>query len=205
MRRPTFIAQQSGNPSGLLGRIIAWIMAFETAAQNDAAREALLLEKTDRVLELGFGHGRTIESIAHAVPGGLVAGVDHSPEMLRVASERCAALVAANRVELACCDSRALPYPAGSFDKVLAVHALYFWPNALEQLREAARVLQPSGLLVLGFRPKDDPACGDFPATVYTFYGRDQVKDLLEGAGFADVEFTVDSASFVLARGRRRP
>jgi ubiquinone/menaquinone biosynthesis C-methylase UbiE len=131
MRRPTFIAEQSGNPTGLLGRIIAWVMAYETSAHNDAALEALRLEKADRVLELGFGHGRTIEFIAHAVPDGFVTGVDHSPEMLRVASERCAALVAANRVELSCCDSRALPYPAGRLDKALAVHTLYFWPDAL--------------------------------------------------------------------------
>ena len=205
MRRPTFIAEQSGNPTGLLGRIIAWVMAYETSAHNDAALQALRLEKTDRVLELGFGHGRTIESIAHAVPDGFVAGVDHSPEMLRAASERCAALVAANRVKLSCCDSRALPLPDGRFDKVLAVHTLYFWPDALEQLREAARVLHPGGLLVLGFRPKDDPACGDFPATVYTFYGRDQVTNLLQEAGFADVDFPSESPSFVLARGRRGP
>jgi len=203
MRRPTFIAEQSGNPSGLLGRIIAWIMAYETSAQNDAACRALCLEKTDRVLEVGFGHGRTIEKIARATPDGFVAGVDHSREMLRAASERCAALVAANRVELSCCDSRALPYPDRHFGKALAVHTLYFWPNALDQLRELARVLRPGGFLVAGFRPKDDPACRDFPETVYAFYGRDQVRGLLEEAGFTDVDFPSESLSFVLARGRR--
>ena len=92
MRRPAFIARQSGNPSGVLGRLIGWIMAYETSAQNDAAREALLLERTDRVLELGFAHGRTIEEIARSVPDGFVAGVDRSHEMLRVATQRCAAL-----------------------------------------------------------------------------------------------------------------
>ena len=139
------------------------------------------------------------------MPDGFVAGVDHSPEMVRVASERCAAPLAANRVELSCCDSRALPYPDGRFDKVLAVHTLYFWPNALDQLREVARVLRPGGLLVLGFRPKDDPACRDFPETVYTFYGRDEGRGLLEKAGFTDVDFPSEALSFVLARGRRGP
>ena len=205
MRRPGFIALQAGNPSGLLGRLIAWVMAYETAGHNAAAQQALLLEPTDRVLELGFGHGRTLESIARATPEGFVAGVDHSAEMLRVASERCAQLIEAHRVVLTCGDSRALPYPNEHFDKALAVHTIYFWTRPTEHLRELARVLRPGGPLILGFRPKDDPASRDFPEGVYTFYGRDEVRELLVGAGFVDVDWPCVSPSFVVARARWAP
>ena len=76
MRRPEFIARQSGRPNGFLGRLIARIMAKETAGANTAAVRLLELQPTDHVLEVGFGHGCTIEQVARLVPQGFVAGVD---------------------------------------------------------------------------------------------------------------------------------
>jgi hypothetical protein len=32
MRRPEFIARQSGHPSGILGKVVGWVMERETAA-----------------------------------------------------------------------------------------------------------------------------------------------------------------------------
>jgi cyclopropane fatty-acyl-phospholipid synthase-like methyltransferase len=46
--------------------------------ENAIAIELLQLEPADRVLELGFGHGRTIHSMVERVPAGHVAGVDFS-------------------------------------------------------------------------------------------------------------------------------
>ena len=34
MKRPTYIARQSAKTSGTIGRVIAWIMARETAKLN---------------------------------------------------------------------------------------------------------------------------------------------------------------------------
>jgi hypothetical protein len=60
MKRPVFIARQSARPSGLVGKVIGSIMARETARLNDQAVNLLAPAPTDRVLEIGFGHGRTI-------------------------------------------------------------------------------------------------------------------------------------------------
>ena len=130
MRRPHFIAAQSRCPSGWLGWLIGSLMARETAAANDAVLAVLDLVETDRVLDVGFGHGRTVEQAAAAATRGRVAGIDLSEEMLRLASRRCRRLVAEGRVELRRGDAAALPYPAQAFDKVLSVHTLYFWPDA---------------------------------------------------------------------------
>ena len=67
MQRPGFIARQSGNPRGLLGSIIARIMERETAQQNLRALDALAVSDGDDVLELGYGHGRTLEAICRLI------------------------------------------------------------------------------------------------------------------------------------------
>ena len=51
MRRPEFIARQASCPTGLLGRLLARIMATETLAANDRTLELLVhsARNTERV------------------------------------------------------------------------------------------------------------------------------------------------------------
>jgi hypothetical protein len=57
MRRPDFIARQSGQPSGWLGRLLLRLMAHETRGLNGEVVAALAPAEGDRILEVGFGHG----------------------------------------------------------------------------------------------------------------------------------------------------
>src|SRR5262249_34968328 len=174
-------------------------MARETAALNERAVALLALQPTDRVLEVGFGHGRTIARIASAVAEGHVAGIDVSDTMTKVATRRNRTAVEAGRVELATADAAALPFDAGAFDKVLSVHTLYFWRDPAACLREIRRALRHGGVIVLGFAPKRHPRIASFPAEVYTFYDDEEVRAMLTAAGFGSVEM-VDVGPNVLAR-----
>lgn len=100
-------------PSGVLWRIIARIMARETADLNQRAVELLRLQPADHVVEIGFGHGRTVQRIATAVPDGRVAGVDLSASMNRAAIRRNRAAIADDRVDLLTSDAAALPFDDG--------------------------------------------------------------------------------------------
>jgi ubiquinone/menaquinone biosynthesis C-methylase UbiE len=185
MRRPEFIARQSSRPRGMIGRLLGHVMAIETASLNSEALGLLALQPSDRVLEVGFGHGRTIRLAAAQVPQGFVAGVDVSGDMVRMARRRCLNLAGKGLVELMVGDSRRLPYADTSFDKVLCVHTIYFWEEPIKDLCEMFRVLRPGGRLVLGFRAKSDKgSTTDFPETVYSFYSIDEVSTLLVSAGF---------------------
>jgi ubiquinone/menaquinone biosynthesis C-methylase UbiE len=186
VRRPEFIARQSRCPSGFLGRALGLIMSFETAAANDEALKALALEPADRVLEIGFGHGRTIGRAATMVPRGFVAGIDTSEEMVQMARRRCRHLIDQGRVRLTLGDSACLPYPDQFFDKGYAIHTIYFWDDPQQHLRELHRVLRDGACLVLGFHPKETGAAADFPEAAYTFYTSDEVRHLLQATGFAD-------------------
>jgi ubiquinone/menaquinone biosynthesis C-methylase UbiE len=179
-------------------------MERETATHNDAAQAALAVNPGDRVLEIGFGHGRTLEQLVAAAPAGFVAGLDHSSEMYEMARRRCAPLLASGRLALHLANSKAIPYPDADFDKVLAVHTLYFWDSSTEHLRELHRVMKSDGVCVLGFRPKEDPHAASFPDTVYTFYSRETVRDLLFDVGFGNIDISEPVPGLVLARAAKQ-
>lgn len=132
MRRLEFIARQSSRPRGLVGRLLGHVMAIETASLNSEALGLLSLQASDHLLEVGFGHGRTIRLAAAQVPQGFVAGVDVSENMVRMAQRRCRDLAGKGPVELMVGDSRRLPYADTSFDKVLCVHTIYFWEEPIK-------------------------------------------------------------------------
>ena len=185
MRRPEFIARQARCPTGLFGSFLARIMAAETAHENDTALQLLELQPRDHVLDVGCGHGRTLTQAARLVPEGFVAGVDVSERMVRMATRRNAQLVTGGRVEVRLAHGCRIPYPDQCFDRVCAVHVLYFWSAPEGELREMYRVVKPGGRLVLGFRSNEDArVVADFPASVYRFYAKDEVVALLETAGF---------------------
>lgn len=185
MRRPEFIALQGRHPHGILGAILARLMAHETAADNMQAIGLLGVRENDRVLDVGTGHGRSLGAIAALVSMGIAVGVDNSVVALGIAARDHRALIRAGRVRVEHAPSDALPFPDASFDKAMAVHTLYFWNPAEPHLTEIARVLKPNGKFVLGFRPAEDTlVTQNFPASVYTFRTIPEVESLLAETGF---------------------
>jgi ubiquinone/menaquinone biosynthesis C-methylase UbiE len=140
------------------------------------------------VLEIGFGHGRTIARLAAIASEGTVAGVEVSQGMLRMASRFNRRLIEEGRIVLTIGNAASMPYPAERFDRALSVHTLYFWSSLAETLREICRVMRPGGRLVLGFRSsEDDSMVRNFPRSVYRFYRSDKVERSLEETGFQDI------------------
>jgi ubiquinone/menaquinone biosynthesis C-methylase UbiE len=203
MKRPVFIARQSARPSGLLGRVIAGVMAHETSHLNERAVHLLRPSPSDRVLEIGFGHGRTIERLAKAVSHGRVCGVDVSESMLNMATRRNRRAIAEGRVELRKGDCASIPFDDASFDGALAVHTLYFWSDPAACLREIRRVLKPSARLVLGFLRGESLQRHRFPDEVYTFHDEQSVRAILRTCDFGSIQFSqIGEASLVLAMAK---
>jgi ubiquinone/menaquinone biosynthesis C-methylase UbiE len=183
MRRPRFIAEHARDARGLLGRAIAFIMASETWSQNLRVINALAIDRSDRILDLGCGHGRSLTELAARASTGHVVGADHSELMVEIAAQRNRALIKADRIDVVLASAETLPFPDGFFDKVLCVHVLYFWKDLHASMREVTRVLKPGGRLGLLFRTKADlAAVASFPPEIYCFPALAEVTAALEEA-----------------------
>jgi SAM-dependent methyltransferase len=107
-------------------------------------------------LEIGVGTGRFALPLRAA--GVAMAGTDISAAMLR----RLAANAGGRSpLPLAQADATRLPFAAGAFGSVLAVHVLHLIPNWRVAVDEAARVLRPGGALVASFPTDNRPAAAD--------------------------------------------
>lgn len=184
MRKPHFIAAQARHATGLVGRLIASIMAKETRGDNLWAIETLAPKAGQHILDIGTGHGNALAELAKRTTNGLAAGIDPSAVMVRMASRRNAEAIRAGAINVVAGKVDALPFPDGSFDGALAVHVLYFWPDLVRSFVEIARVLRPGSRLVLLFRTSGDPRTESFPSSVYKFRSVDEVRTALEEAGF---------------------
>jgi ubiquinone/menaquinone biosynthesis C-methylase UbiE len=128
--------RQMRQPEGLFGIVISYILNVINFKQNDLTLQVLDIQDQDRILEIGFGNGKYIEQAARQASQGLVAGIDHSPTMIRSATRRNRKWIARGVVEIKLGSIASIPYPKATFDKVFSVNTIYFWPAPAENLQE---------------------------------------------------------------------
>lgn len=83
-----------------------------------------------------------------------------------------------------------LPYASLTFDKVFSVHCIYFWSDPVRTLEELRRVLAPGGRIAITVLPKTPwlETKTKPPEHVFTLYEACEIVELLEDAGFRDVQ-----------------
>ncbi len=113
----------------------------ERRGENFAAEiePHLPIESGALILEVGVGTG--VVAAAFQRRGRCVVGVDIAMEMLRVALRRSSGLVRY--------DGRSLPFAGATFSAAYMVWVIHLVDDQRAMLLEAARVLRPSGRLVI--------------------------------------------------------
>jgi SAM-dependent methyltransferase len=106
---------------------------------------------TDRVLEVGCGHGVLVSLLAERVPDGEVVGVDRSATMTAAAGRRNAEAVAGGRVRLFTARLTDADLGAAPFDVVVAFDVRAFWTPPAPEWDVVARALAPGGRVVVAF------------------------------------------------------
>ena len=122
--------------------------------------DAVGVRPGETVLDVACGTGNATVPAAQA--GGLVTGVDLTPELLEVARHRAAG--ADVEVVLEEGDAEQLPFEDGQFDVVVSSFGSMFAPRHEVVADELARVMTPGGRLgIASWTPEG--AMGDFFAT----------------------------------------
>lgn len=128
---------------------------------RDWGLEKLSAQPGEKILEIGFGTGHCLVSLAQAVgPNGGVIGVDISDGMLAIARERLQNEGLSDRVELHLGDAAELDFiEAGSLDGVFMSFTLELFdnPEIPRVLQECHRILKPGGRLAVVSMTKTDP------------------------------------------------
>lgn len=180
---------QFARPHGPLGRVAARIMRAGNAPLNGWILQLLSVRPGDHVLEVGFGPGVALAQLLELVPDGTVTGVEASTSMAKQARDRFRPAIADGHLKIHNGDAASLPFDEGTFDKVSAIHVVYFWPDQLATIGELRRVLRPGGVLALGYQERDrmpPRAARGLAAAGARLVGPGEVEDLARRAGFGD-------------------
>jgi ubiquinone/menaquinone biosynthesis C-methylase UbiE len=168
--------------------------------RSDWALQLLQLKPADRVLEIGFGPGVTIQKLAGIIRDGTVVGLDHSDVMLRQASRRNRKVISEGRVKLLLGSVSDLPPLPGPLDKVLDINSFQFWQDPQAALENLTREMRPGGVIALVHQPRK-PGSDNEAAT----RAGEKFADLLTAAGFTEVrieEKPMKPVSVVAVLGR---
>jgi demethylmenaquinone methyltransferase/2-methoxy-6-polyprenyl-1,4-benzoquinol methylase len=115
---------------------------------QDIGLRMLNVQPGETALEIGFGTGQALLSLARSVgEAGKVYGLDISEGMLNATRIRARKAGRADRIELSCGDAVSMSYPNGSFDAVFLCFTLELFdtPEIPLVLRECQRVLRQEG------------------------------------------------------------
>jgi ubiquinone/menaquinone biosynthesis C-methylase UbiE len=142
----------------------------------------LALEPDDRLLDIGCGGGLLLRDAL--ATGASATGLDHSPDMVRLAAERAPA------AEVVAGNADALPFSDAAFTAVSMSIVLMFLAEPVAALRECHRVLEPGGrLAVYTTAPelRGTPAAPEPLAGLAHFHTDAELEELGLRAGFQGV------------------
>jgi ubiquinone/menaquinone biosynthesis C-methylase UbiE len=125
---------------------------YDTSLEGKQARTIypFVLKKLDyltyhSILDVGCGTGTILSAIAKRKDDGVIlAGIDISPEMIRVAKKHME-----EKADLRVGDAEDLPWKDNSFDVALCLYSFHHYTHPQKALSEINRVITQGGQLIL--------------------------------------------------------
>ena len=187
-------------------------LLFEPYAKYVAERAAVL--RPDQILETASGTGIVTRAVIQALPEASIVATDVNPAVVEFATQH----VPSERVTFQQADAQDLPFEDASFDLVLCLFGVMFFPDKVRANAEARRVLRPGGRYVLVTFDRLDlnpipQAAGEAVASLFpddprymergpfSYSDAGLVEQDLRAGGFESIEIeTVELSSPITAR-----
>ncbi len=173
-------------------------MFFLPYAKDVASR--LTVKPGSRILEVAAGTGLVTQEVqASAGPEVTIVASDLQEPMLEIARKR-----HGESIELHVADACALQFQDADFDVVICQFGVMFFPDKLEAMREAFRVLKPGGKFIFNVWDSIDhndftrtaveaitglfgPDAAGFYKVPFGYYDRELIRAQLSEAGFVEI------------------
>jgi len=176
------LSDQYRCPSGDMGKYVGKKMDELNYEQNEWVLSLMEIKASDRVLEIGFGTGKTLAKANLLAMHGHVSGVEISDTMLAEAKILLNDSIVEGKADLHKADAASLPFENNSFDKIFSVHVVYFWDNLDRVCAELFRVAKVNALVAIYYV---SPILS--PTTSYHDYTTEDIEDALKRAGFPSI------------------
>jgi ubiquinone/menaquinone biosynthesis C-methylase UbiE len=118
-------------------------LLFEPYARHAAARVAAL--RPGRILETAAGTGIVTRAVHDALPAAEIVATDINPKVVEFAAQH----LRSDRITFQQADAQGLPFEDETFDLVICLFGVMFFPDKVRANAEARRVLRTGGRYVL--------------------------------------------------------
>lgn len=178
---------QCARPEGFLGRVMLRFMNFGHAPLTNWGLSLVEIHDGWTMLDIGCGGGATLKRLLKRSKGAQVYGIDISEESVAKARKVNAEFLD-RQVFVTQGSAEKLPYEDNKFDLVTAVETVYFWPDLPNCLKEVRRVVKPGGRFAIMVEVLENDSVWTDVVDGMTAYSPEQLKEMLEGAGFVKTE-----------------
>ena len=191
---------QCARPEGSLGRAMLCFMNYTHAPLTNWGLKLVQVKDGWTMLDVGCGGGFTIRRLLNRSKDAHVYGIDISEESVTKA-KKVNAEVLNKQVFVTQGSAERLPYNNEIFDLVTAVETVYFWPNLPDCLQEVRRVLKPGGKFAIMVEVVDSDSKWTSIVEGMTAYTPEQLKTLLDDAGFIQTEIHCKKPTYATIMG----
>ncbi|MDR3264112.1 MAG: class I SAM-dependent methyltransferase [Clostridiales bacterium] len=188
-------ARQFGKPTGLGGKIAAFIMNRVNVPMYKAVQKCA--PKSGKLLDIGFGNGELLKRLTKATEARLF-GADISADMVAFAKKRNKKAVASGRVILSDGSADAIPF-AEQFDFVYTVNTVYFWSDLNAGLLAIKDKLKDGGIFLNVVYTKEWLEKLSYTRYGFAKYTSGELKLAAENCGFtAEVIMISQNKSYMI-------
>jgi arsenite methyltransferase len=178
------VARQLGRPGGLAGRAVGRMLNRGNRRTVTEAVEALSVQPGAALADIGFGGGLGLELfLSRAGPTGHVHGIELSSEMLARAERHFRDEIATGTLVLHRASIERLPLADASLDGAITINTIYFLGDLERAFAQLARVLRPTGRVVVGLGDPESMARLPFTAHGFRLRPVDEVVATLDHVG----------------------